>query len=183
VIRTIRDAVGGNYYDFRNKKQVFFVTKCYNDTPHLSLKLGKSIFTPRQVQMNPDLEGIFIRKNTELAEVVRAQQRRQGMYGYEKNNILLAALDLSRTPMKFMKRRRVFNVLVRFIRYEHGNVIYSVLNSPDIKEEEEKSEGEADVDDLSFDFSTKEISVPIYNTKYVSKNVRTIPQSYLKYFE
>jgi hypothetical protein len=105
------------------------------------------------------------------------------MYGYEKNNILLAALDFSRTPMKFMKRRRVFNVLVKFIRYEHGNVICSVLNSPDIKEEDDGEEESEEDDDLSFDFSTKEISVPIYNTKYVSKSIRTIPQSYLKYFE
>jgi hypothetical protein len=112
-----------------------------------------------------------------LAEVVKGQQRRQGMYGYKKNKILLAHLDFSRTPMKFMKKRKAFNVLVKFLRYEHGNVICSILNSNNRIRREDEDE------DLSFDFSTKEISVPIFNTKYVCKYINTLPESYINYFE
>jgi hypothetical protein len=120
-----------------------------------------------------------------LAGVVKGQQRREWMYGYKKNNILLAHLDFSRTPMKFMKKRRLFNVLVKFVRYEHGDAICSILNSNNRirRENGEKNEEREDEDeDLSFDFSTKEISVPIYanyspydnHNRCVDRVIRTI---------
>jgi hypothetical protein len=103
VIRTIRDAVGQNSHDMRNPKQIRKTVFWYNHTPHLSLRIGRAIFTPTEVENNKDLEGVFIRKNVELREVIEEKQQSNGLFRYKRGNVIMIHLNLSRTPLKFMK--------------------------------------------------------------------------------
>jgi hypothetical protein len=65
VIRTIRDAIGNNDYDFSNPETLNKIVAIYNKAPHSSLKLPtrKIPFTPEEVNENHDIEGIFIKMN------------------------------------------------------------------------------------------------------------------------
>jgi hypothetical protein len=129
VIRTIRDAIGPNYYNMRNLDLLRRVVRLYNNTPHLSLRIGKAIFTPVEVEDNKEIEGVLIRRNIELARVVQDQQFKNGLWSYQPGNIIMVHLDLSRTDYKFMKKRRIFNVLTKFLFYQHGNVVCKILES------------------------------------------------------
>jgi hypothetical protein len=68
-------------------------------------------------------------------------------------------LDFTKTASRFTKKRRNFNKLARFISFDFGNVkchVYNVIESH-IK---------------------NPITIPIYYTKYIAENERSIPQKY-----
>jgi hypothetical protein len=177
VIRTIRDAIGQNYHSFRNEEQVQTVVDIYNETPHIALKIGKAIFPPEEVQKNPGLEGVLIRQNQDKTKMVQDIQAEKGLHSYEKGNVLLVHLDLSRTPQRFMKKRRNYNALALFHSYYHGNVACQVISSMTISEEGK------DPDDESIDYNLgKLIIVPIFYTKLIAKNVSLIPHRFKSYF-
>ena len=176
VIRTIRDGVGQNYYDFRNYYQVEKVVDFYNETPHLSLKINKAIFTPLEVENNPELEGVFIRKNQEVADFVTNLQKE--LFDYKPGNILLVHLDFSKTPMKFMKKRRNFNALAEFIEYQHGNVVARVLRLINLEIKKDTTA------DKSLDVNLNDrVIIPVYFTKFVCERSSEIPLFYESYFE
>jgi hypothetical protein len=182
VIRTIRDAVGQNYYDMRNEKRVQQMVGFYNHTPHNSLKIGKMIFTPEEVERDKELEGVFIRRSKQIKDVVKQKQIEAGLYSYKEGNIIMVHLDLSRTNYKFMKTRRRFNVLAIFKEYFHGNVVCKIWKSGFDREERENVERE---EDKSFDRTIKNklITVPIYFTKFVAENPQNVPKEFLDYFQ
>jgi hypothetical protein len=178
VIRTIRDAVGHNWNDMRSEQQVQLRVKQYNETPHLGLKLGRMIFSPAEVQADKDLEGLFIRRDIASAADVKERQRKEGFLKYRRGNVIMVHLDFSRTPMRFRKRRRNYNVLAIFLDYVHGNVKCRVLSEYDREPVEPLK-----TEDPSFTFTEREIVVPVYYTRYVSKDSSSIPEPFKSYFE
>jgi hypothetical protein len=190
VIRTIRDTLGQNYYNMRDNNRVQVMVDYYYHTPHNTLRLGKMIFTPEEVEGNKDLEGIFMRKNKEILEVVQARQKKEGLHKYKTGNVIMVHLDFTRTPWKFMKTRRKYNALAVFKEYKHGNVVCVVYKSGVASAVASAGASavlatgainEEDIKDTSMKVG-KEITVPIYYTKYVSENIETIPEKYKYYF-
>jgi tRNA U34 5-carboxymethylaminomethyl modifying enzyme MnmG/GidA len=117
------------------------------------------LFTPFQVQFTRDLEWYFIRENKYKLEEINKKQEEVNLKNYEPGNILLIHLDFAKTASRFAKKRRTFNKLVRFISYDFGNVkcyFYNVIERH-IK---------------------NHITIPIYYTKYIAENERSIPPKY-----
>jgi hypothetical protein len=80
------------------------------------------------------------------------------MASYVKGNILLVHLELSKTPEAMEKQRRFWNRLGSFIEYSHGNVVVKLFRP------------------VRIGTSLREIVVvPIYFTKFVALNQRSIP--------
>jgi hypothetical protein len=128
----------------------------YNNKPHRAFY---HMFTPFQVQFTRDLERYFIKENEYKLEEINKKQEEANLKNYEPENILLIHLDFAKTASRFTKKRRNFNKLVRFISYDFENVkchVYNVIESH-IK---------------------NPITIPIYYTKYVAENERSIPQKY-----
>jgi hypothetical protein len=167
----------------------------YNHTPHIALKLDRRIFTPEEVEFNKDLEGLFIIRNKERCEVVEEEQKENGLFNYVNGNVLMVHLDLSRTPYRFMKRRRRFNALAIFMSYEHGNVKCVVfksgiglqhINSGTLKELKDfdinygYSPLLEDEDENNTGINTsmvRPIVVTIYYTKFVCDDIEELMQS------
>jgi hypothetical protein len=191
TIRTIRDAVGPNYNNMANPEAVQLMVDYYNHTPHMALKHNQMIFTPEEVESNRDLEGLLIRKNKERCDVVEQKQRKKGLFEYEKGNVLLVHLDLSRTPYRFMKKRRTFNALAIFLNYWHGNVRCIIYRSgfgimdyqvKDAATPFDELEAEEEDYDKSLTLNLyKPVIVPIYYTKLVCERLEDLPERY-KYF-
>jgi hypothetical protein len=196
VIRTIRDGVGQNYYDMRNINQVFAVVNWYNITPHKSLKFGGKLYTPEEVNSSKALEGIFIRRNLSRLEEINRRLRNGRYFDCEPGDVLLIHLDLSRTPLRFMKRRRVFNALAIFDRYVHGNVQCTIYRSGlgRLEIEEEPAEDAEDgsrlkVERLNLDEeedgsirSGMTVTIPIYCARWVADSIENVPEHILEYF-
>jgi hypothetical protein len=156
AIRTIRDKLGVNAALWLDPKIVTKTVQEYNNKKHSAFYRE---FTPNQVQHNRDMEEYFIREHEMILNNVTEEQREEGLYNYKKGNILLIHLDLSKTDDKFKKQRRAFNQLAEFIEYDHGNVNCFIL--------ERGRRG-------------KEITLPIYYTKFVSSDLSTIPNEYVE---
>jgi hypothetical protein len=154
VIRTIRDKLGTNAALWLNPNIVAKAVQEYNNTKHSAFY---NEFSPIQVQHNKDLEEYFIREQQMRLQDVTEAQKEAELYNYIQGNILLIHLDFSKTDEKFKKQRRTFNQLAEFVKYDHGNVNCFIL--------ERGRRG-------------KEITLPIYYTKFVSTDLSTIPNEY-----
>ena len=166
TIKTIRNAIG---YRLLNSDQVQEIVDYYNHTPHKGLKMlgdrGFHFYTPHEVQHNRDLEWEYIRMCDErLMNVLRYQQM-IGMQSYERGNILMVHLDLGKTDNRDEKRRRHFDRLGEFIEYVNGNVRVR-LNKP-----VRYGQKNHDV-----------VVIPIYFTKFVSKNAASIPAEVVRVY-
>jgi hypothetical protein len=161
AIRTIRDKVGENQSKWLDKEIIQKAVNEYNHTPHLAFNKE---FTPYEVQFYRDLEEYFIRQHTEELEDINKKQSEAKLFDYKLYNVLLIHLDLPKTPQMFKKQRREFNKLAIFKGYEHGNVKCSLLNLKNNK--------------ISAD--NDYITVPIYYTKLISKDVLSIPEEYMQ---
>ncbi|KAA6396295.1 MAG: hypothetical protein EZS28_008180 [Streblomastix strix] len=116
VIRTIRNAFGYDDRDFANPKLMQQMVDIYNDTPHGAFD---NKFTPKQVNSLKELEGYFIRKNDKKLREVKQDQQNQGFTKYLPGNILMIHVDYLRTMHRYMKKRRNFNELAKFIKYDN----------------------------------------------------------------
>ena len=166
VIKTIRNAIG---YRKLNKEQVQEIVDYYNFTPHRGLRLmgnnGYYYATPAEVQDDEELEWQYIRQCDEkLLEVMKYQQV-YGLTKYQRGNILMVRIDLGKTSDKNEKRRRYYDRLGEFIEYVHGNVRV-ILNKPVL----------IGINDVN------EVIIPIYNTKFVSKNKGSIPDEVIRVY-
>jgi hypothetical protein len=180
VIRTVRDAVGLD--DFTDENNIQRVVDFYNKAPHNSLRYNNTLYTPEQVENSKDLEGLFIRKNKQLLDVVIQQQKKAGLFDYKTGNILLVHLDLSRTPLMFQKVRRTFNNLAEFVKYDHGNVRVKIINADDF-DKQTVGEINKNFDPRSQTFNIKKtVVLPIYYTKYVCDSIGNLPAVYRNYF-
>jgi hypothetical protein len=166
VIRTIRDKIG-NARSMMDPDKVTAVVNKYNNTPHSAFNHE---FTPFEVQSNLETEDYFIRENSYKLQEIKQLQRNEGLFNYQSGNILHIHLSELKTEQKFDKRRRNFDKLVEFIGYEFGNVVCRLLT--------------INVNDNGSGFviirTNKVITIPIYHTKYVSRDVNSIPLAYKK---
>lgn len=156
VIRTIRNAFADRILDFSDPRKMSVIVTMYNRTPHLAFK---NEYSPSDVQANPEIEGQYIRYQTHVLERIIEEQRRKGLMNYDPGNILLIHLDLSRTIHSMDKRRRQFNELASFVRYENGNVVCELLRK---------------YPDLSV------IEVPIYYSEKVAESINELPERFRK---
>jgi hypothetical protein len=161
AIRTIRDRVGENMDLFFEPEIVISAVEEYNHTPHYSFNYE---FTPFQVQSYPELEECFIRENLMKLDEVKKKQNIAGYFNYRKGNILLVHLDSSKLGYGGKKRRK-FNRLAVFDSYVNGNVGCNVLiwNS-----------------DLELDLSSFRVTIPIYYTKLVAEDLKSVPNEFYK---
>jgi hypothetical protein len=152
--------LGEDHSRFYNTKELRDAVAEYNNTPHKAFNYD---FSPQQVQENNDIENYFIRENLYKLDEVKARQVEAGFFGYKPGNVLLINKDKRKLNFsEYYKKRRTFNRLAIFIRYNHVNVVCQELIRTDKKIT-----------------TTKAIEVPVYCTKLLAKNVDGIPQEYL----
>jgi hypothetical protein len=124
VIRTIRNLIGvvgkNNPQAFTNPDLLQKVVKIYNNTVH-SAYLNK--YTPAQVQSNRELEAYYISDCQRRLEEIDKLRIKAGYLSYEPDYTLLVHVPIEKTPYRFSeKRKRNFDELAKFIRYEDGTV-------------------------------------------------------------
>ena len=160
TIKTIRNAIG---YRKLKPEHMYQLIDYYNDTVHKSIGC-----TPTFMQENPDVEYQYIRWcEKRLGEVI-ANQKLLGYLDYKPGNVLMVHIDTGKTSEKHKKRRRFFDRLGTFVQYDHGNVVVDMI-----------------VQDVRVHSSGKkkhQVIVPIYHTKYVAKNIRSLPAQYRDYY-
>jgi hypothetical protein len=160
AIRTIRDKLG-NQNLFFNTDIVYHAVDLYNQTPHSAFNHE---FTPIEVQNNYSTEDYYIRENNYKLQKVRQAQYNEGLFRYQRGNILLVHIPRAKTSKKFKKRRRNFDTLAVFDGYVFGNVqcfrIRVINRGNTIEQWDEK------------------YVIPIYFTKYVAANINSIPWEY-----
>ena len=160
AIKTIRNAIG---YRKLQPKHMDQLVEYYNNTVHRSIGC-----TPAEMQTDPELEYQYIRWcERKLSDSIDAQ-REQKLLEYQVGNILMVHIDNGKTSDKHEKRRRFFDRLGEFVRYDYGNVVVKLLVKP--------------VRVNTRAVPKIEVTVPIYHTKYVSKNLATLPKSYNDYY-
>jgi hypothetical protein len=152
--------MGSDPDSFIVREKVASAVNYYNNKPHAAFDYQ---FTPTEVQSSPGLEEHFIRKNKYKLEEIRQLQDEAGFYSYYPGNILLIHLDESKKN-PFADKRRIFNKLASFIRYQNGNVVCFLL----LKDEE-----------MRLGRFRREIEIPIYNTKFLAFSQNQIPKKYL----
>ncbi|GHU18944.1 hypothetical protein FACS189472_08020 [Alphaproteobacteria bacterium] len=135
AIKTIRNLVGraSGYKEdaFNDENLLGNVVRIYNNTVH-SAFLNK--FTPAEMQQDPELEALYIKHCQDKLKEVDFKRQMNGYLTYPKGAILLVHLDLAKTDRKFTKRRRNFDELGRFVKYERGNCVVDLLrNYPEFK--------------------------------------------------
>jgi hypothetical protein len=151
AIRTIRNAIG---YRRINEAQLQKIVEYYNHTHHKSIDC-----TPLEMMQNPEYEEQYIRYCMQRLLIVKQRQEFEGLLSYEKGNILLLHCDLSKTAQSFEKRRRFWDRIGEFIRYDHGNAIVLLLGN-------------------GITGIGKMISLPVQFTRLIAKNKAEIPSYY-----
>ena len=160
AIKTIRNAIG---YRKLQPKHMDQLVDYYNNTVHKSIGC-----TPAEMQTDPDIEYQYIRWCERKLNNVLDYQHQQKLLEYQPGNILMVHIDNGKTSDKHEKRRRFFDRLGEFVRYDYGNVVVKLLVKP--------------VRVNTRAVPKIEVTVPIYHTKYVSKNLATLPKSYNDYY-
>jgi hypothetical protein len=162
AIRTIRDKVR-NSASMIDTTKVSDAVEVYNHTPHAAFNHE---FTPFEVQSNPETEDYFIRESYYKLQEIKKLQRDEGLFDYQRGNVLLVHLSEYKTEQKFDKRRRNFDRLAIFVSYNFGNVVCRLL----VIGNEGKQIG----------LTGDSITIPIYHTKYISRDINSIPLAYRK---
>ena len=162
AIRTIRNASGLSYEILRNDSNMQAIVNYYNNTPHNSLPVDENgiHYTPLEMQNNIDAEWRYIRDKDRQLKDVFERIKDANLDKYEPGNILLLHLDHGRDSESMKKKRRNFADIGEFIAYEHGNVKCRRLNTA----------------------AMETITVPIFYTKRVAKNIDTLPKKYRDMF-
>jgi hypothetical protein len=145
VIRTIRDAVGYRIITEEQFQQIVFY---YNNTYHRAIDC-----TPQEMMDNPEIEDQYIRWCIEKLNRIREKTYRQGLYSYKEGNILLLHLDAGKTPEKYKKIRSYWNGIGVFRGYaSQSAVVVQLLDS----------------------VTGKNVSVPVYYTKLLARNLEEL---------
>ena len=155
VMRTIRDGVGLDKELLLIPEIIQQIVLYYNNTPHTAYE---NLFTPTEVQSSKFLEGWFVRRQQRrLIDALRLQHDKF-LNTYTPGCILLIYLPRGKTSDMFQKRRRNFDTLAEFIRYEYGNVVCRVLKE------------------------ANEITVPIQYTKYIASSLFALSPEIIRMF-
>ena len=162
-IRTLRNAAGLDERVLTNNNLVQQLVDFYNNTPHNGLPKDKDgiHYTPYEAQNNPDIEWQFIRA---MDRKLRDVQKRLHDYGYDKykkGNILIMHVPKQKTSLAMKKRRRNFDELGMFIKYDKGSVMVKWLTNKN---------------------QAAPIRVPIFYTKKIANSMDKIPDRYKKFF-
>jgi hypothetical protein len=160
VIRTIKDAVGLNREFMLSVDTVQQVVYYYNHTPHATY-LNR--FTPAQAQNDRDLEGWFIRRQTD--NLYKIRQKQLPFMQYVRGNVLLIHIPLVKTRLSMKKRRRNFDELALFHDYYHGNARVDLMNA-----------------DLIKTLGKRLITVPVYYTQFIAHYIQHLPEVLKNYF-
>ena len=158
VIRTLRNAFAKDISGFGDKNKVLALVDLYNKTPHVAFH---NEFSPEMIQYNPELEGAYIRQQTNKLREIINEQKASGLHNYKPGNVLMIHIDFSKTDMMFEKRRRNFNELAIFISYRGGNVVCELLQ-PFHK--------------------IRSVEIPIQHTKYVCASIGELSDDLKHYF-
>ncbi|GHU22566.1 hypothetical protein FACS189472_15460 [Alphaproteobacteria bacterium] len=159
VVRTIRNLVGTKVSRFMSAKVVRDMVDLYNNTVHTAFD---NKYTPQEVQDDIELENYFIRRWTARAQVVNKWRTSSGMKDYTAGDIVLVYY-----PRPLQKRRRNFDTLARFIKYENAfkdNAVVEPLDKDKDKTIRDKNKGR--------------IIIPVFYLQYVSENEKSIPKKY-----
>jgi hypothetical protein len=157
VMRTIRDmfdfveGINGNKA-ILNTKYMNEMVDAYNNSFHSAFK---NKFTPTEVQNNSEVENIFIREHMLKLREIKEKQRKKGLFNYTWGNVLL--IHIPRYENVFNKRRRYFNQLAQFEKYQYGNVVCNLYVNGKI--------------------SNETITIPIYFTKFVCNDIFELLES------
>ena len=121
VMKTFRDALGPDYDNtlFEDYSTVKQLKDYYNDTPHKSLKIYGQYITPTDFMEEPELEFIYIRQCHKKLKKVEENLKQKGLLDMKPGNIVQVAMSYGNTKKSFMKKRRTFNTLAMFIRYQN----------------------------------------------------------------
>jgi hypothetical protein len=124
VIRTIRNLVGKvsqyNPVAFGDTALMSKVVQIYNNTVHSAFK---NKYTPTEVQDDFRLECEYIKECEGELKKVDELRTIKGFNTYEPGTILLVRIPLKKTPYSMQKRRRNFDELATFVKYESGNAV------------------------------------------------------------
>jgi hypothetical protein len=158
VIRTIRNLVGkASQYNpaaFGDTALMSKVVQIYNNTVHSAFK---NKYTPAEVQDDFRLECDYIRECEEEVKRVDQLRTQKGLNTYEEGSILLVHIPLKKTQYSMQKRRRNFDELAIFVKYESGNAVVDLLHP----------------------YATLSgIVIPIYFTKFLASSLDELRQKY-----
>ena len=162
-IRTLRNAAGLDEKILTNPKLVEQLVEYYNNTPHNGLPKDEDgiHYTPYEAQHNPDIEWQFIRAMDRKLRDVQMRLHEYGYDDYKKGNILIMHVPKEKTALRFKKKRRNFDELGMFIKYDKGSVMVKWLTNAHQKEP---------------------IRIPIFYTKKIANSMEKIPDKYKKFF-
>jgi hypothetical protein len=162
AIRTIRNLIGRvsqyNPEAFANADLMEKMVEIYNNTVHSAFA---NHYTPAEVQEDFRLEAQYIRECEEQVERIDKFRLLSGFMSYEPGNILLVHLDLGKTGLDMQKRRRNFDELATFVKYEGGNVVCDLF--------------------LPYQKFNR-VVVPIYYTKKLAKDLDDYKNKYYDMF-
>jgi hypothetical protein len=162
MIRVMRNLCGK---DFSNRNHFFKVLDIYNNTVHQAFD---NRFTPSQVQGDIELEGAYIRMKQRQLDDALVKQAVGGMSAFESGDLVLVHIPFEKTRQLFKKQRRNFSALARFMRYEGGNAVVTLLKGVPLKKgSRDNPEGLIET-----------IAVPIFYVKIVAKKGQPIPTGF-----
>lgn len=179
VIRTIRNAIGKRKI---TEEQLQNIVWYYNNTPHRGLNFirGRHL-TPLEMMCDPDLEWQYIRFCDRKLLQARIRQKQLRLDKYSPGNILMVHLDQDKTNNKFTKRRRVFDSLAQFVQYFNGNALVQLIDKPK-KDSRGYVETNSQGIEYFLDYEERAKVIPLYCTRYVCKNIDSLPQSVINTF-
>ncbi len=124
VMRTLRDALGPNssqMWSGDHDRKIQQLVNYYNDTYHRCIKM-----TPREMHMDINKEWAYIRQQTEKLNLAKRRQIEAELHNYKPGERLMIHLDTMKTRERFTKRRRRFDRIGVFVRYNNGNCIVRI---------------------------------------------------------
>jgi hypothetical protein len=159
AIKTIRNLIGNvgknNPRAFSNPELLQKVVNIYNNTVHSAYK---NKYTPAQVQANREIESFYIKECERKLKEIDELRLKAGFMDYQPNNILLIHIPIEKSDYAFSdKRRRNFDEIGKFVRYEDGNAVVDLLHTYP-------------------QFSR--VSIPVFYTKYISKDINEYIEKY-----
>jgi hypothetical protein len=130
VIKTIRNLIGkASKYNPAAFGDIALMTKIvqiYNNTVHSAFK---NEYTPAEVQDDFRLECEYIRECEDEVRRVDRLRTQKGLNTCETGSVLLVHIPLNKTHYSMQKRRRNFDKLAVFVKYESGNAVVDLLHT------------------------------------------------------
>jgi hypothetical protein len=180
AIKTIRNAIGYRIIDQHQLQQIIWY---YNRTYHKGIDCTPlEMMQHRDENGNKDWEDQYIRYCMKRLVKARQQEEFDGLLDYEYGNVLLLHFDLKKTALRDEKRRKFWDRVGIFIRYENRNVVVRLLGA-EIKGGGGKlSRDERGVPIVDDHGTYYEYVLPIQFTKLIAKNINEVPEYYRNYY-